>query len=633
MRQTFRWIMAAVFLALLGLAVAGLLLTNAGKGPPSLGASGTEGRPAGAKGPVDESPLITARDLAGLATTPEEQALSQEALRLADHEVDLAFGQALRNAAAAPPSASPAALRLEQRVKEAQAQVDADRKAAAQLSAKVARAGAVPPEEMLQQLQLAKAELALDQDELQDLRNALLNFGGSEEAQLQALLTEHEKSESHRLTQGGAEAETAGPETGATGGAAGAQTSKATTAAGSGRSFLARMAAWTRLRGDANTIEKARAAALADEAGFGRERDGLEAKLQAERSQPPAGARSRSASVASELSSLRQLDAEHQNLASWEDRTAVETALARVYGQWLVLVNGQRERALHQAIGSAFWILLVLFLAVVADLLISRLFSRFSFDRKRLHTIRSVLRFAMRAVAAVLILVVILGPPRQLGTMVGLVGAGLAVALKDFIVAFLGWFRLIGPNGMRPGDWVEINGTQQINGVQGKVLEVGLLFTVLLETGNWTDAGHPTGRRVAFINSFAIEGYYFNFTTAGQWLWDEIRFGLPTAVDAHPVLEALQKAAESETAGHAVQAEREWTLAMAGWGLGPFSAKPVITVRPTESGWDVVIRYLAKADEREELRQRLSHTVFETLRNLTRSAGRLEGAATRAEPA
>jgi hypothetical protein len=41
-----------------------------------------------------------------------------------------------------------------------------------------------------------------------------------------------------------------------------------------------------------------------------------------------------------------------------------------------------------------------------------------------------------------LILLVIFGPPRQLGTILGLAGAGLTVALKDFIVSFFGWEKM-----------------------------------------------------------------------------------------------------------------------------------------------------------------------------------------------
>ena len=110
----------------------------------------------------------------------------------------------------------------------------------------------------------------------------------------------------------------------------------------------------------------------------------------------------------------------------------------------------------------------------------------------------------------------------------GLAGAGLTVSLKDFIVAFIGRFVLMGKNGIRVGDWVGING------VTGEVVELGLFHTVLLETGNWTESGHPTGRRMRFTNGYAVEGHYFNFSTSGQWLWDVLTVVLPRGQNLHP---------------------------------------------------------------------------------------------------
>ena len=120
-----------------------------------------------------------------------------------------------------------------------------------------------------------------------------------------------------------------------------------------------------------------------------------------------------------------------------------------------------------------------------------------------------------------LVLLVIFGAPQQMPTILGLATAGLTVVFQDFILAFCGWFVLMGRNGMRVGDWVEIDG------VGGEVVEIGVFRTWLLETGNWTANGHPTGRRVSFLNGYAIRGKYFNFSTAGQWMWDEIKVSIP----------------------------------------------------------------------------------------------------------
>src|SRR6266850_2595645 len=84
-------------LVLMGVAVALWLWTREPAGGPS---PATTARGTAAPAPlVDQSPLKTAQTLLAFAANPEEQRLAQEAVRLADHEVDLAFAEALRRAA------------------------------------------------------------------------------------------------------------------------------------------------------------------------------------------------------------------------------------------------------------------------------------------------------------------------------------------------------------------------------------------------------------------------------------------------------------------------------------------------------------------------------------------------------
>src|SRR5438445_5831467 len=200
--------------------------------------------------------------------------------------------------------------------------------------------------------------------------------------------------------------------------------------------------------------------------------------------------------------------------------------------------------------------------------------SRLSMDRRQVENLRTVAHVGLRVTTVLFILLVIFGPPGQLGTFLGLAGAGLTVALKDFIVSFLGWFVLMGRNGIRLGDWVEING------VTGEVVEIGLFHTVLLETGNWADSGHPTGRRGTFTNNYAIEGHYFNFSTSGQWLWDELQVVLPTGEDPYPVIEAIQKRVMEATHENAKEAARELKNAAGSRDIGMFSPEPSINLRP-----------------------------------------------------
>ena len=162
----------------------------------------------------------------------------------------------------------------------------------------------------------------------------------------------------------------------------------------------------------------------------------------------------------------------------------------------------------------------------------------------------------------------------------------------------------MGKNGIRIGDLVEING------VTGEVVELGLFYTVLLETGSWNESGHPTGRRVTFTNSFAIEGHYFNFSTSGQWLWDEIRIEVPSGQDPYPVVDAIQKEIDEATADSARQAEAEWKGSRRSPHLATLTGAPAISLKPVGGGVEIIARYITRAAEREKLRTRLYHTVI-----------------------
>jgi small-conductance mechanosensitive channel len=281
--------------------------------------------------------------------------------------------------------------------------------------------------------------------------------------------------------------------------------------------------------------------------------------------------------------------------------------LVETYGAWMAAAEDHARAALHQVL----WGLLALLGLVATGFAIGETLDRFfrgvAREKARVETLRTVARVAVNVVALLLALFLVFGMPTQATTVLGLAGAGLTVAMKDFIVAFFGWFILMGRNGIRVGDWVEIKG------VGGEVVEIGLFHTVLLETGSWNDAGHPTGRRVSFVNSFAIEGHYFNFSTSGQWMWDELRLLVPLGRDPYPVIDGVQKLVEAETEANAKLAESEWQKTTSRYRVQTFSAVPGIHVVPTGTGIEVVVRYITRAHERHDSRRRLYQSVLELM--------------------
>ena len=146
---------------------------------------------------VDTRALDTAQQLAQLAVTHWEKDYAAEALRLADHSVDLAFSAALEDARENPPAETPETRELSNRVVALEAQVSADTDRVTQLTAQLAKAAANKKDAQQEDLDLANAQLALDKDELDDAHQDLTRAGGDKRALIQQQLDEHEASETH----------------------------------------------------------------------------------------------------------------------------------------------------------------------------------------------------------------------------------------------------------------------------------------------------------------------------------------------------------------------------------------------------------------------------------------------------
>ena len=127
---------------------------------------------------VDLRPWQTAHALAGLASTPEEKEFAAQAERFADHEVDLAFASALRQASLEQRSLTGEALALSQRVEELQQVVNDDKTLVQSLTDQAASSNVAAAEAAGDDLDVTKAQLALDSDLLADAQQDLARAGG-----------------------------------------------------------------------------------------------------------------------------------------------------------------------------------------------------------------------------------------------------------------------------------------------------------------------------------------------------------------------------------------------------------------------------------------------------------------------
>lgn len=545
---------------------------------PGEPATSSRSRVSGYANRVDQQPLLLAQQLDSLATTRDEAPYSRQAVDVADHEIDLAFTTALRDASAHPPAPTPETKAIRDRMARCESLIAEDEAAINRI------AGLKKPSDAdLAELQLAEAEFVLHSNELDDAKRDLARSGGDPESWLRRQFQQHQAAMHPQQPQTQqpyvAKPEFVTPPT-----------------------LYSQLRLWFQLRAKKNQLADAQKSAGVLAESLTARHNQLEKQLAADKPQGGSGADSNA-----RIAAVERRSDDQKTLSEYDQRVGDLQELSQIYGSWIGVIQTQMAVSTHGELNGALEVLIVLLAVFAAMEVVDRLSRRLQGDRRRAATTRLLGRFAVQGVGLVAVMLLVLGPPNQLSTILALAGAGLTVALKDFIVGFFGWFVLVGKNGVRIGDWVEING------IIGEVTDIGLLRTTVMETGNWAGSGHPTGRHVTFVNSYAIEGHYFNFSTSGQWLWDTLDVFIPAGTDPQMVLEAMLEAARKETAETAHQAEQEWKRAAHGVTLREFSAEPSVELRPAVSGYTLVVHYMSSATLRFETRGRLYQAAFQLL--------------------
>src|SRR3989442_9260124 len=350
------WTISAVLLLLVAATGIGYVMTRDSSRPSNTATS--------AQTPlVDQTPLKTARQLAILAVTPDEQRLAQEAARLADHEVDLAFADAVREAAEHPVDLDPKFEEQRLRIQLAQATLTDEQSRLDQVRAKLASAKPNEKEGLQEQIDLLEAQEALDEDELEDARQDLIRAGGNPEGMMQRLREEHEAGHD--------------------------ESAKAPTASQSApvdldaSNLAGQVRAWLWLKAKREKLESARTDAKALGEKLLAQHDDLKQRAQKEESQKQvaraqaSGLRKNAAegggskeATADAVNSLKHFSNDQRLLADFGKRIQDQQDLGNVYGNWVDMVAIQQRADVHGMLRSVLWILLIVALGYGASRLV-----------------------------------------------------------------------------------------------------------------------------------------------------------------------------------------------------------------------------------------------------------------------
>ena len=272
---------------------------------------------------------------------------------------------------------------------------------------------------------------------------------------------------------------------------------------------------------------------------------------------------------------------------------------------WVQVVSDSRARALTRLLkrlGSLLGILLAIFIVAY---FVKKIPSRFVKEEKSAYYFRKLIGFVTWLIVILIVIFNAAGGIGSISAVIGLAGAGLAIALQDPIVSLVGWFLIIGKYGIRVGDRIEING------VKGDVIDVGMLRVAVTEVGNLLSGDQSTGRMVFFPNSFIFKGHFFNYSTTNSFIWDEVHILVTYESPWKKALDIIVKIAE-EASRDVVEKARENQEKLArqfNVSLGNPEAYAYVNI--ADSGVDLVLRFLSEIKLRRTMRDRICREILE----------------------
>ena len=193
----------------------------------------------------------------------------------------------------------------------------------------------------------------------------------------------------------------------------------------------------------------------------------------------------------------------------------------------------------------------------------------------------------------------------SLATFLGLLSAGIAIALKDPLTSFAGWVFIMWRKPFDVGDRI------QIGDHKGDVIDIRMFKFTLLEIGNWVDADQSTGRVIHIANHEVFTQSLANYTSDFEFIWNELAVLVTFESDWKKAKQILQEEADESLSGFVKQAEKELKKATKSYLINFKYLTPIVYTDVKDSGVNLTIRYLANPRTRRGTSQTLWEAILD----------------------
>lgn len=186
---------------------------------------------------------------------------------------------------------------------------------------------------------------------------------------------------------------------------------------------------------------------------------------------------------------------------------------------------------------------------------------------------------------------------QSIATFLGLVSAGVAIALKDLLVNLAGWIFILWRRPFEVGDRIQI-GSQS-----GDVIDIRIFQFTLMEIGNWVDADQSTGRVIHIPNGKVFTEPQANYHKGFQYIWNEVPVLVTFESNWRKAKEILQRIGIEHAEHLSESAEQKIKDASRKFMIFYTKLSPTVYTSIKDCGVLLTIRYICEPRRRRDSQQ------------------------------
>ena len=225
-------------------------------------------------------------------------------------------------------------------------------------------------------------------------------------------------------------------------------------------------------------------------------------------------------------------------------------------------------------------------------------------DVARKYIASKTISYLLGALAVVALVRVWLGGAAGLATYLGLVSAGLAIALQDPLSNLAGWVYIMAAKPFGTGDRI------QIGQHAGDVIDLRLFHFTVNEIGNWVEADQSTGRVIHVPNNYIWKHSCANYTQGFNFIWNELPITITFESNWEKAKEILRRVAKEQSIIKSEHAAQEIRRAARQFLIYYENLTPIVWTSVADSGVTLTVRYLSRPQQRRSSAGRIWEAVL-----------------------